>query len=242
MQPRTPATSPARSGTSTEGSSSNERVSHISTASLPRRSVRALHGAAGRRARCWSGCMQAAATSAPLQHQPPALALRRRHRQPSLRQRIAEAVRAPRRGDEGHHPAGPPRGGLRQLRRLLPRAALDGRGHHRAAVPRLSGPHRQPVASGAVTRRSSTPPASMQAELCSTSAAFMALLLQAHAEGLGACWMAGPMVARDEIQAAAGHPRRRGGWSAPWPWAIPPTAPDEAAAQAPRQVVHVVRG
>jgi nitroreductase len=39
----------------------------------------------------------------------------------------------------------------------------------------------------------------MQAELCSTSAAVMALLLQAHAAGLGACWMAGPMVARDEI-------------------------------------------
>ena len=37
--------------------------------------------------------------------------------------------------------------------------------------------------------------ASMQAELCSTSAAVMALLLQAHAEGLGACWMAGPMIA-----------------------------------------------
>src|SRR5262249_32320176 len=40
---------------------------------------------------------------------------------------------------------------------------------------------------------------SMQAELCSTSAAIMNLLLQAHAEGLGACWMAGPMIARDEI-------------------------------------------
>ena len=44
----------------------------------------------------------------------------------------------------------------------------------------------------------------MQAELCSTSAAVMALLLQAHAEGLGACWMAGPMVARDEIHALLG--------------------------------------
>jgi coenzyme F420-0:L-glutamate ligase/coenzyme F420-1:gamma-L-glutamate ligase len=42
--------------------------------------------------------------------------------------------------------------------------------------------------------------ASMQAELCSTSAACMALLLQAQAEGLGACWMSGPMIARDEIQ------------------------------------------
>jgi nitroreductase len=39
----------------------------------------------------------------------------------------------------------------------------------------------------------------MQAELVSTSTAIMALLLQAHAEGLGACMMAGPMVARDDI-------------------------------------------
>jgi nitroreductase len=45
---------------------------------------------------------------------------------------------------------------------------------------------------------------SMQAELCSTSAAVMTLLLQAHAEGLGGCWMAGPMVARDEIHALLG--------------------------------------
>jgi F420 biosynthesis protein FbiB-like protein len=42
--------------------------------------------------------------------------------------------------------------------------------------------------------------ASMQAELCSTSAACMALLVQALSEGLGACWMSGPMIARDEIQ------------------------------------------
>ena len=46
--------------------------------------------------------------------------------------------------------------------------------------------------------------ASMQAELCSTSAAVMALLLQTHAEGLGACWMAGPMVAKVEIHALLG--------------------------------------
>jgi nitroreductase len=44
----------------------------------------------------------------------------------------------------------------------------------------------------------------MQAELCSTSAAIMALLLQARAEGLGSCWMAGPMVARDDIHALLG--------------------------------------
>ncbi|HEU0029993.1 MAG TPA: nitroreductase family protein [Kofleriaceae bacterium] len=44
----------------------------------------------------------------------------------------------------------------------------------------------------------------MQAELVSTSAAIMALLLQAHAEGLGACMMAGPMVAKHEIQKLLG--------------------------------------
>jgi len=42
--------------------------------------------------------------------------------------------------------------------------------------------------------------AAMQAELCSTSAAVMALLQQALAEGLGACWMSGPMIARDSVQ------------------------------------------
>jgi nitroreductase len=40
---------------------------------------------------------------------------------------------------------------------------------------------------------------SMHSELCSTSAAVMNLLLQAHASGLGACWMAGPMIAKDAI-------------------------------------------
>ena len=44
--------------------------------------------------------------------------------------------------------------------------------------------------------------AAMQSELCGTAAACMALLVQAEAEGLGACWMAGPMVARDTVEAA----------------------------------------
>lgn len=44
----------------------------------------------------------------------------------------------------------------------------------------------------------------MQAELVSTSTAIMALLLQAHAEGLGACMMAGPMVAKADIHALLG--------------------------------------
>lgn len=49
-----------------------------------------------------------------------------------------------------------------------------------------------------------TTASSMQAELCSTSMAIMTLLLQAHAEGLGACMMAGPLVAKTEIQALLG--------------------------------------
>ena len=56
---------------------------------------------------------------------------------------------------------------------------------------------------GGDPRRFSTASA-MQAELCSTSAAIMALLLQAHGEGLGACMMAGPIVAKTEIQALLG--------------------------------------
>lgn len=42
-------------------------------------------------------------------------------------------------------------------------------------------------------------PGAMQGELACTAGAVMNLLNQAHAEGLGACWMAGPTVAREEI-------------------------------------------
>jgi len=58
--------------------------------------------------------------------------------------------------------------------------------------------------SGGADPANFTTAAAMQAELCSTSAAVMNLLLQAHAEGLGACWMAGPMVARDDIRTLLG--------------------------------------
>ena len=57
----------------------------------------------------------------------------------------------------------------------------------------------QLIASGGGDPSAYHTASSMQAELCSTSAAIMALLLQAHGEGLGACWMAGPMIAKDEI-------------------------------------------
>lgn len=60
------------------------------------------------------------------------------------------------------------------------------------------------IASGGGDPSRYTTASAMQAELCSTSAAIMALLLQAHAEGLGACMMAGPMVARAELHALLG--------------------------------------
>jgi nitroreductase len=69
---------------------------------------------------------------------------------------------------------------------------------------------------------------SMQAELCSTSAAIMLLLEQAHAEGLGACWMAGPMVARDDICGQLGirEPWRMvGAVALGWPLAAPQAQP-----------------
>jgi F420 biosynthesis protein FbiB-like protein len=68
----------------------------------------------------------------------------------------------------------------------------------------------------------------MQAELCSTSAAVMAMLVQAHAEGLGACWMAGPMVARPQISAILGirDPWKMvGAVAVGWPAETPPPKP-----------------
>lgn len=55
--------------------------------------------------------------------------------------------------------------------------------------------------SGGAAPNTFVTPAAMRPEQCSVSAAVMALLLQAHAEGLGACWMAGPTVAMPAIHA-----------------------------------------
>jgi coenzyme F420-0:L-glutamate ligase/coenzyme F420-1:gamma-L-glutamate ligase len=57
------------------------------------------------------------------------------------------------------------------------------------------------IESGGGDPRAFSTASAMQAELCSTSAACMNLLLQAHAEGLGAVWMAGPTIARPAISA-----------------------------------------
>lgn len=66
----------------------------------------------------------------------------------------------------------------------------------------------------------STPSTAMQSDLVATSASVMALLLQAQAEGLGACWMAGPMVAKGDIGEILGirEPWRLvGGIALGWP-------------------------
>lgn len=60
------------------------------------------------------------------------------------------------------------------------------------------------IASGGGDPAAFSTASAMQSELVSTSTAIMALLLQVHAEGLGACMMAGPMVARSEISALLG--------------------------------------
>jgi coenzyme F420-0:L-glutamate ligase/coenzyme F420-1:gamma-L-glutamate ligase len=75
-------------------------------------------------------------------------------------------------------------------------------------------------------------PSAMRHERCALGGAVMALLLQAHAEGLGAAWMAGPMVACREIEAVCGI-------AAPWhmagaialghPAAIPAAPPRKPA-------------
>ena len=65
------------------------------------------------------------------------------------------------------------------------------------------------IASGGGDPAQYATASAMQAELCSTCAAVMTLLVAAHAEGLGACWMAGPMIARDAIGAQLGI-------AAPW--------------------------
>ena len=91
------------------------------------------------------------------------------------------------------------------------------------------------LASGGADPATFHTAAEMQAELCSTSAAVMALLLQAHAEGLGACWMAGPTIARDLIEA-------RLGITAPWKMvgAIAVGHPGENPEPKPRKPVERV--
>jgi nitroreductase len=55
------------------------------------------------------------------------------------------------------------------------------------------------IASGGGEPAHFETPGSMPTELAATSAAVMNLLNQANAEGLGACWMAGPTVARTDL-------------------------------------------
>lgn len=84
------------------------------------------------------------------------------------------------------------------------------------------------IASGGVDPAPYDTSAAMQSELCSTAAACMSLLVQAEAEGLGATWMAGPMVARSELESALGiRPpfRMLGAIALGWPAETPEPKP-----------------
>ncbi|MEZ4361565.1 MAG: nitroreductase family protein [Kofleriaceae bacterium] len=75
-----------------------------------------------------------------------------------------------------------------------------------AAVLVLPCVRRLPDTLGALLRSAGVEPGALQLpgdmpmEVCATSAGVMAMMLQAHAEGLGACWMAGPMIAARELE------------------------------------------
>ncbi len=67
-----------------------------------------------------------------------------------------------------------------------------------------------------------------QSELSAASAATMLLLLQARAEGLGACWMSGPLLARArlcEVLRIKGPWRMLGGVAVGWPAEEPAPTP-----------------
>lgn len=150
--------------------------------------------------------------------------------QPARRREIAAAVRA--RADE--------------------MKAIVARGHHAADFGSYSDFFHEPleaaaaivipqyrehddliaafIASGGGDPNRFTTSTAMQAELASTSGAVMLMLVAAHAEGLGACWMAGPMIARDEIGRLCGiaPPWRMLGAVAighPEPTSAPPAPP-----------------
>jgi nitroreductase len=87
------------------------------------------------------------------------------------------------------------------------------------------------IRSGSGDPSSFHTPSSMQMELCAASASVMLLLLQARAEGLGACWMAGPTVAQDEIHALLDiEPpfRMLGAVALGFPAEVPPAPPRRA--------------
>lgn len=137
--------------------------------------------------------------------------------------------------------------------------AIVARGHHRDAIGTYGDFFHEPleaasvvivpafrtfddliarlVASGGEDPTRFDTSAAMESERCGTAAACMALLLQAEAEGLGACWMAGPMVARAEIEATLGVTppwRMLGAVSLGWPDEVPTAKPRRDLAQVVR--------
>jgi coenzyme F420-0:L-glutamate ligase/coenzyme F420-1:gamma-L-glutamate ligase len=85
-------------------------------------------------------------------------------------------------------------------------------------------------------------PSAMHAERCALGGAVLALALQAHADGLGAAWMAGPMVARSEVEALCGIERpwqMAGAIAVGYPVVAPPAPTKKSLADAIRWIEEI---
>jgi coenzyme F420-0:L-glutamate ligase / coenzyme F420-1:gamma-L-glutamate ligase len=91
-------------------------------------------------------------------------------------------------------------------------------------------------ASNALAERFGMPPERDLGAISSVSAAIMNLLLAAHALGLGACWMTGPLLAAAELESYLGIPS---GWrlSAVIPVGVPDESPVAPARRSPSHLL-----
>lgn len=103
-----------------------------------------------------------------------------------------------------------------------------------APIVRL-GPDLLAAATGNATSQNASIPRTLLDNVSSVAAALTNLLLAAHALGLGACWMTGPLVAERELCALLGVPR---GWSLAA--LVPLGYPAEVPAAPPRKPVEAL--
>lgn len=103
-----------------------------------------------------------------------------------------------------------------------------------APIVRL-GPDLLAAATGNAASQDASIPRTLLDNVSSVAAALTNLLLAAHALGLGACWMTGPLVAERELCVLLGVPR---GWSLAA--LVPLGYPAEVPAAPPRKPVEAL--